>query len=267
MNILLFFILGSVMGSFLSVAIKRLPIDETIVWGRSHCFSCRTKILARDLIPLASFFILRGRCRNCQQKISYFYPLLEIMTGLIFVAVYYRFYDVLAGLNLYLFFTFYLLAIMALLIILFTDFFYFFVPDRITVPAIIISLILSSLNIFLSPKYGTDFFIYAPFWGNLLGGALIGAGFFFLLVFLSKERWMGWGDVKLGLFLGIILGWPLILINLLVAFIAGGFWGAFLIILKKKKKTDVLPFAPFLVMGFFIAFFWGKYIIQWYNGV
>jgi len=261
--VLLFLILGLVFGSFLSVLVSRIEIGESFLFSRSRCPKCKKQIKNYDLIPFLSYFILRGKCRNCKEKISFSYPLIEAITSLVFVLFYWRFNYLFSDFNGYLFFGIYLSSILSLIVILFYDAIHYIIPDKITYPSIFVLLILSLINIFS----GLNFFIYNPELSNLLYGALLGGGFFLFMVLISKEKWMGWGDVKLGFLLGILLGFPLILLSLFISFFSGSIYGIILIVINKKKMMDKIPFGPFLVFGAIISLFFGKYILDFYLNI
>ncbi|HRY60472.1 MAG TPA: prepilin peptidase [Patescibacteria group bacterium] len=262
LNTLIFFVFGLMIGSFLSVVISRLETDETIIFGRSKCPKCQNKLRSYELVPLLSFVVLKGKCRHCKEKISIFYPFVELVTGLLFALLYIRFADVLIGANLYLFFAFYLLVIMIFVVVFFFDIFHYIIPDKVVIPAIVVSAVLAVINII----FHLDFFIFKPEVLNILLGPVIGGGLFLILVLATKEKGMGWGDVKLGLLIGIILGYPLILVSLFFSFTIGSIVSIILIAAKKKTRKDIVPFGPFLVIGALLALFIGKYIVNWYLG-
>jgi len=230
---ILFFILGLFIGSFLNCLICRLKDKKSFLFGRSCCPKCGHELTWLDLVPVLSFVFLKGKCRYCSEKISWQYPLTEIATGLLYAFLYWNY-----GFNLFLIFVF-----SCLLVIFVYDLKHFIIPDEIIFPLIIISLIFLYGNFFVA--IGTTFA-------------------FFLLYFFSKGKWLGFGDVKLAFFLGLFLGWPNILVGLFLSFVIGAIIGIGLIILKKKGIKSEVPFAPFLVLGAFIAFFWGQEIIFWY---
>lgn len=263
---IIFLIFGLMVGSFLSVIVSRLETGEGFLFGRSKCPSCKKKIKSYDLVPLLSFMILKGKCRHCEKKISLFYPLIELSTGILFALLFYRFADIFSSTNLYLFFGLHLLILASLIAIFFYDWFYYIIPDKILIPVGLVTVIATVINILFAKQFGLDFFVYRPEILNLILGLLIGGGFFLLLVLISKEKWMGWGDVKLGAFLGILLGYQLILVALFFAFILGSIVSVVLVFLKKKKMKDIIPFGPFLVLGGLIALFAGKWIVKWYLG-
>jgi len=241
---LIFFIFGLCVGSFLNVVINRLETGESFVRGRSRCPKCQTTLAWFDLIPLASFFFLRGKCRRCDQKISWQYPLVELTAGLLFVYLAYYF----SNLDL-----FYYLVIVSFLIVIFVyDLKHYLIPDSVVYPAILISL---AFVLIKSPS----------FWPIVY--SLFGAAFFGLIVLISREKWMGAGDIKLAILMGLILGWPNILVALMLAFISGAIVGIFLIISKKKRIKSEVPFAPFLCLTTLITLIYGSQIINWYSHI
>lgn len=265
---LLLFIFGLIIGSFLSVIVSRIETGEGFLFGRSHCPKCKKRIRSYDLVPLLSFMVLRGRCRACEKRISPFYPLIEFITGASFAALFWRFADVFSGANFYVFLGLHLVIIASLIALFFYDWFYYMIPDKILAPVSAIVLIFALANIFLAPITGSDFFIYsAHSILSLILGVVVGGGFFLVLVLLSGEKWIGWGDVKLGAFLGLFLGFPSILIALFFSFISGSIVSLVLVLLKKKKMKDTIPFGPFLVVAALVALFAGKWIIGWYLGI
>lgn len=250
MTSLFVFVFGLMIGSFLNALIYRLEEGESVLHGRSYCPRCKHPLAWYDLIPLLSFVALRGRCRYCAKPISPQYPLVELTTGLLFLFVYN-----LVGLSLN---GAYLWAIASLLTVIFAyDLKYFLIPDKVVYLAIGLALVYQIL-------VGV---------GNveaLLGATIsaLSASVFFLAIYLvSKGRWMGFGDVKLAFFMGAFLGWPDIVVALFFAFALGAVVGLLLITLKKKGLKSEVPFAPFLIMGTAIAFFFGSAIVHWYLGL
>lgn len=248
------FVLGLVVGSFLNSVIYRLEKGESALRGRSYCPHCKHTLSWQDLIPILSFVLLQGKCRYCKKPISWQYPLVELATGILFVAV-----AQLAVSNQQLA---YLLIVNCLLLIIFVyDLKHYLIPDKILYPAILVSSIwylVSSIFFGLYTKYFILNTFYAAF-----GAAL----FFFLIHALSKGRAMGFGDVKLALFMGLFLGWPNILVAFFAAFLSGAAAGIFLILLKKKTLKSQVPFGPFLIGGTFFALFFGSAVVNWYLGL
>jgi len=242
---LITFIFGTCIGSFLNCLIYRLNSKQSFLRGRSFCPHCKHELGFFDLIPILSFIILKGKCRYCGKKISWQYPLVEIATGFIFLSIvtYY-----LSPITLI-----YYIVVSSLLIVIFVyDLKHYIIPDKIIYPAIVIVFLYRIFNIQTSS-------FYFPFLS-----ALGAAGFFFFIWFFSRGKWMGFGDVKLSFFMGLFLGWPNILVSLFSAFFIGAIIGIVLIVLGKKTLKSQIPFGPFLVVGTFIALFWGQNLINWY---
>ena len=237
------FLFGLAIGCFLNVVIYRLFSGQSIIFGRSRCPQCKKDIFWHDNIPILSFINLSGRCRFCEKKISFQYPLVEFFTALIFVLFYLKF-----GLTLQ--FLVYLIFTGFLIVIFVYDLKYYLILDRITIPAIIIAIL---LNLYL----GINFWI-------LLSGAIIGGGFFLIQLLISSGRWIGGGDIRLGILMGAMLGWQKLLAALFLAYILGAIIGIILIILKKKKMSSLVPFGTFLSLATLIILLWGEAILVWY---
>lgn len=246
---LIVFLFGLAVGSFLNCVIYRLETGGNFLKGRSFCPHCKHQLAWQDLIPIFSFFWLRGRCRYCRGKISFQYPLVELATGILFVAVL-RFTGVAP-----LYFIFYFVISSFLIIIFVYDLKHYIILDKVIYPAIGISFLFRILDF-----EHWDFF---EIW-NLGFGVLSAPLFFLAIILVSKGRWMGLGDVKLALLMGLVLGYPNILVALFLAFLIGAIMGIGLIILGKKTIKSEVPFGPFLVLGTFVALFWGEIIISWY---
>lgn len=251
MILIIFFIAGLIIGSFLNVIVYRLRLADTIL-GRSRCQHCAKQIHWYDNIPLFSFILLKARCRDCNGKISWQYPLVEFFTGIIFVLVgryFFNFLDLASFWETGI----YLITFSLLMVLLVYDWQYLEVPILmfwIILTILIINFIFvtgSELNMGISIRELSVVY-------NLIGG-FVAWLFFFSLVFFSKEKWMGWGDVYIGLLVGLILGWPSVLVGLLAAFTVGSFYSLGIIILKKGNMKSQVPFVPFLVIGTFLAIF------------
>ncbi|MBP9718355.1 prepilin peptidase [Candidatus Gracilibacteria bacterium] len=252
-------ILGMLFGSFISVAIDRLHTKEKgMVTGRSRCEACKKTLHAKDLVPLLSFLVLRGKCRHCSARISYMYPILELITGALFALMYVKFPFLTESLvfsesmmGLFVLHAFYTIV---LVFTFFYDLRYMEVADEVLVPGIIIALIAT---------------IGAPLTPSLIDallGMAIPVGFFLLQILVSKGRWIGGGDLRVGAFMGAILGWQLVIVALFASYMVGSIISIG-IALKKKTLTGIqVPFAPFLVAGTYIAMFFGNDLIKWYLG-
>ena len=239
---------GALLGSFTTMLIWRLHNNETGIWtGRSKCPKCKKTLSALELIPLISWLIQRGRCKNCGKKISAFYPLIEIVfviTGMIFVQHFYTEVWWQTTLNL-------LLVFFALILWAY-DTKFSEVDRRISWSAIILALILT--------------FIEGEIQTALIGG-LIGFSFFAVQYFYSKGRWIGAGDMELGIFMGLVLGWEKTIGALFLAYIIGSIIAIPLLLLKKKKWKSSLPMGAFLMPAFLIMLHSGDTIIEWYVNI
>ena len=251
------FIFGLIVGSFLNCVIYRLQTDEKIGgMSRSHCVKCGHILRWYDLIPVLSFLILRGKCRYCGKPISIQYPLVEIATGLLFVLIFWHLdfgFELTFG--IWILDLIYLLLISCFLIVIFVyDLKHYLILDKVIYPAIGIALAFQIIN------FQIDNFLSAVF------AAFLAAGFFAIIVFGSRGKWMGAGDIKLGFLMGLILGYPQILTGLFLSFLFGAIIGTGMIIAKKKTLKSQVPFGPFLVAGTFTAIFYGEQILNWYLG-
>jgi len=254
---LIVFILGTIAGSFLNCVIYRLEQGQSFLKGRSHCPQCKHTLSWQDLIPVLSFLFLKGKCRYCKKPISWQYPLVEISTGLIFLLISnFQFliskqFLIFNFLNL-----FYYWIIAAFLIIIFVyDLKHYIIPDKVVYPAIILVLIFNLQFLIFNQFSIFKFSILSAF-----GAAL----FFLAIVLVSRGKWMGVGDIKLAFLMGLLLGWPDILVALFSAFFIGAIIGTGLIAAGRKKLSSEIPFGPFLVTGTFLALFFGEKFIDWY---
>ena len=243
---ILFLIIGLSIGSFLNVLVLRIDKLSTVWRGRSECPHCKHILSWYDLIPLFSFATLMGKCRYCKKPISWQYPIVEFSVGLLFLLLFLKF-----GLALSLF---YYLAIFSILTVVFV---YDLKTQLVPETFVWIALALS----FAGGWYFGNF----TFWEMILGG-LIAGGLFVLLVIVSKETWMGAGDIKIGLILGFLLGYPVAVFGLFSAFVLGSIVGLIYMKLGKKTIKDPLPFAPFLIISILIGMIIGKGILGWYFG-
>lgn len=270
--IFLIFILGLVVGSFLNVVIFRLETEEDIVSSRSKCMSCEHKLAWHDLFPVLSFLFLRGKCRYCKAKISFQYPLVEIVTGILFVLLFVKIfyatsffpcviYPEWMNFDFWNAARFFVLSLVfsALVVIFAYDLKHYIIPDEVVYSASALMLLFRMAElIFVNGGLNFSSFFYVLF------PAFLAGGFFLFLVIATKGRGMGGGDVKLGFLMGLVLGFPNVLLALLIAFVSGAAVGTFLMALGKKKMKSMLPFGPFLVFGLLLSFFWGEEIIEWY---
>jgi len=241
-------ILGVCVGSFLNCAIYRLETKKTLK-GRSFCPKCKKQLEWWDLVPVFSFLVLKGKCRNCKKKISWQYPIVETLTAVIFLLIFSTQGELVSVWNfLNLGFWFYVASV--LIVIFVYDFKHYEIPDKVLFPAIAITFL---YDLFLTGNIS-----------NFLLAGLIGFVFFFSIFFVSKGNWMGFGDVKFAILMGLLLGVSNILLALFLAFFFGAIIGIILMMFEKKGFKSEIPFGPFLVFGTFLALFWGPEIINWY---
>ena len=266
---IIIFIFGLIIGSFLNVVIYRLENGGKIINDRSRCLSCKHTLNWYDLIPILSFIFLKGKCRYCNNKISWQYPLVEIGTGILFVIIFSIQYSVFS--IFHLLFWFYITA--AFIVIFVYDLKNYIIPDKVIYPAIIITTIFRLFSEFIvdnniqysifnisaqgGPALGWQF-------SNFIFAAFIASFFFYSIIVLTKGKGMGGGDVKLAFLMGLLLGWPVILLSIFLSFIFGSIVGIYLILLGKKKMGSMIPFGPFLIIGTFVGIFWGERIVEWY---
>ena len=252
MFLIFIFILGLIIGSFLNVVICRLETKESIFFARSKCPQCGAVLKWHDLIPVISFLIQKGKCQYCKKKISWQYPVVELLTGLIFLLIFnkFGFEDLLVSCFLFL--------VSCFLIIIFVyDLKYYIIPDKIIYPAIIIALLFNLFN------YKLQIINYELL--KVLLSAFIPAVFFLGLILISKGKWMGLGDVKLAFLMGLILGWPGILITLLLSFFSGAIIGVCLILFGKKELKSQIPFGPFLSGSTILVMLFGSKLLYWFE--
>jgi len=242
------FVLGAVVGSFLNVVILRLNTGQSIVSGRSKCFSCAKKLRWYELLPVISFIFLRGKCSACKTKISWQYPIVETITGIIFVLLFQQSQNIFS-------FGFFILTFSFLIIIAVYDYRHQIIPNLF----VWIFNGLAFIGLFRTSDFGFRIFN----WNNLLSGFILFA-FFALLWGVSKGRWMGFGDAKLALGIGWLLGMTKGIAAITLAFWIGAIAGVLLIYLNKSKYglKSSIAFGPFMVLGTAISFFWGEKIIS-----
>lgn len=252
---LFIFLLGLVVGSFLNVVVYRYNTGRSVSLGRSQCLACGHELRWFELVPLFSFLFQFGRCRECKSKISWQYPLVELASGVLFVALFQHFLAVPGGKILFL-----LSAVIFSLLLVITvyDLRHKIIPDGLVYAFIILSLVFSN--------FPFSQITSAIFLQHLVSGLVLFL-FFFLLWWVSAGRWMGLGDAKLALGVGFLLGWPGALSAIIFAFWSGALVGVLLILLKATKISlkSELPFAPFIVLGLLLNFFFNLNVLTVFN--
>ncbi len=234
------------MGSFLNVLIDRIPANKSVLFGRSHCDFCHHTLSAFDLIPIVSFAFLRGKCRYCHKKLSFQYPLIELLTGIAFIGIFlFQWPTDMVHLGMY--------SISALLFSLgialaIMDIKYHILSDAL----LIVFGILVVCAVFLVDPTTIPLRLVVAIMASLP---------LFLIFLFSKGRGMGFGDVKLVAILGFLLGFPYIVVAYYIAFLTGGICGVILILEGKKKfKGSTIAFGPFLFLGALLALIWGDFL-------
>lgn len=238
------FSFGLAIGSFLNVLIDRLPKDESPFFGRSYCDHCHHKLSWYDLIPLLSYMLLRGKCRYCRKKISRQYPVIELITGILYVFTYKSVFGSFEFGSNYFALVYFLTVVSGLIVIFFADLKYRIIPDQIVLVLMVAALVFTSISQF----------------NNLFNNLISGLSLFLIflaLVILTKGKGMGLGDVKFALVMGFILGFPKILVAFYLSFLTGAFISLILILVRKKTMKSTIPFGPFLVVATFFSLFYG----------
>ncbi|MDP2632315.1 MAG: prepilin peptidase [Candidatus Curtissbacteria bacterium] len=248
--LVLFFIIGSAVGSFLNVVIDRSTKRESFTFKRSYCDWCHRTLGAFDLVPIASFVALGARCRYCHRKLSWQYPAVETLCGLLFVGTFYSLAigGVLTPATLIV----YLSLIAIFIIVSVIDFKFSLIPTTLVFFAAFVVLF---YNYFTMTSF--EFVV------SVLTAFLL-ALFFILLIVATRGRGMGTGDVPLVFLIGLILSWPLAAVSMFVSFFTGAAVSLLLLAFGKKRIGQTIPFGPFLAMGAITTMFWGQAILKWY---
>ncbi len=260
-------LVGLVFGSFLNVVVYRLKARRGMIFGGSFCLQCETKLAKRDLIPLLSFALLKGKCRHCGGKISRQYPIVEALSGFLWAGSFYKIYgygltayngapagekfavfDIGSILNFqFVSFLYYVFILSAFLVIAVYDFKWRIIPDKIVFPAAAAAIF---YNIFESLKFA-DFYIFLS---SLLTAVVIFL-FFFILFYFSDGKAMGLGDAKLAFLIGLFLSPLAALFAVALAFVVGAVFGIIMMRFGGKTLKSKIAFGPFLVFGAAVAFF------------
>ncbi|HPT77847.1 MAG TPA: prepilin peptidase [Candidatus Atribacteria bacterium] len=245
----LVFLLGLFIGSFFNVCIYRIPYERSIVFPPSHCPSCSHRLGTLDLIPVFSYLLLKGKCRYCGSRISVQYPLIELLTGGVFLYLYLHF-----GLTWQLLTSIVLVSLLLIMTVI--DIKHMIIPDELVAFGIVSAFIFQIAGIsqigYLSAIYGT-----------LLGGGVFLLIALFSMLVLKKEG-MGGGDIKLMAMIGALTGWKATLLSMVLSVYLGGLLGGILLLLKVKRRGDYIPYGPFIAMAAVISLLWGDNIISWW---
>lgn len=245
------FVFGAVIGSFLNALLWRLRTGESVAKGRSYCPCCHHTLASRDLIPIVSYVFLGGKCRYCRKGIHPSYIIVEVTVGILFTLFAFKglaspaldqmtIATVLRD--------WYAAAVLTVLFVF--DLRYMIIPRSVTLPA---TVLLGVASVLLGMSVPSVAF-----------GLLVGAGFFQLQHAVSRGRWIGGGDIHLGALMGVLLGWPQILVALFFAYVSGAVVGSFMLVSKRVAWKGQLPFGTFLSAATVVTMLWGERILNWY---
>lgn len=240
----LIFLLGAAVGSFLNVVVLRSKQERDWIKTRSACPHCGATLAWWEMLPVVSFTIQRGRCRHCRKRLSLQYLIAEIVTGLGFLGVWFTFgftpTELLVG----------WVVVAAMVLIGLYDGRWQLIPDPYTYLLAISGLAAAWLA--------------SIAWPDIIIGGLVGAAFFAIQFQLSQGRWVGSGDILLGAALGMLLGWKLLAVALMLAYFLGAVVAVWKLATRRATRTSAMAFGPYLVLGGYIAWLWGPTIIDWY---
>lgn len=245
-NILIVFLGGLIIGSFLNVCIFRIVEEESIVFPASHCKVCNTKLKAKDLIPIFSFLSLRGKCRYCKEKISVQYPLVELFTAILFMILYLKFG---VSLEFFKFITFTAILLVIGIIDYKTQYIYF----EVILTGLIFGILFLIMSFLLEGNIELK---------DIILSAVIPSLFLAVIVLITNG--MGWGDVELVFIIGVFLEFKLNLLALFISIILAGLYAIYLLLFKEKDKKQSMAFAPYIAVSTFITMLFGSQILDWY---
>ncbi|WP_310176685.1 prepilin peptidase [Neobacillus niacini] len=234
---------GLCLGSFYNVVGLRIPLNQSIIKPRSHCPNCNHTLTSIDLIPVLSYVFLRGKCRRCKAPISPFYPIIELITGLLFM-----FAPIIMGWSYELIIAWTFISLMVIIFV--SDIHYMIIPDKV---------LLVFAVLFLLER---GFLPLSPWWDSVLG-AVVGFTLLLIIAVLSKGG-MGGGDIKLFAVIGLAVGTKLVLLTFFLATFFGAFFGILGVLTGKVNKGKPMPFGPYIALGALAAYFFGNQIFHWY---
>ncbi len=245
-------LLGLILGSYFNSWIWRVH-EWRRVWNRrSICVHCEKQLVWYDNIPVISFAWLKGKCRHCHGSIPAHYLLVELATPLFFIAVAVH-YFILPEFSAWQFFRDLFFSAFFIVVFMYDYLYFEILPPLMWMASAI--------------AFGINYFFLQISLLSLLFGILIGGGFFLLQYLVSRGRWIGSGDIHLGILLGALLGWEEVLVALFIAYVVGALVGLGLLVTRKKKMQSELPFGTFLAVGGWVAMLWGSQIVAWYVGL
>jgi leader peptidase (prepilin peptidase)/N-methyltransferase len=264
------FVVGAIVGSFLNVCVYRLPAGLSVVSPGSRCPKCETPIAWYDNIPMVSWLLLGAKCRNCKTPISWQYPLVEGITAVLFLAVYWQ-----HGLSVAT--PIYMLLAASMVLVTFVDLTDWTIPNEVTFPGIPIGIVCSLVAMFYPDSGLFVLGAFVPIFNSLLG-VLVGGGVLYALdkitLAVLKKRGMGFGDVKLLAMLGAFFGYPGVVLIIMIASLIGSIVGIAMVAAQRGQKSleteegkqtgHYLPFGPYLALGGVVVLLFGLDIYNWY---
>ncbi|HSX45517.1 MAG TPA: prepilin peptidase [Candidatus Saccharimonadia bacterium] len=267
MIIMVLAVLGLCLGSFANALVwrvheqsgkKKAKPELSILKGRSMCPNCHHELAAKDLVPVLSWLMLGGKCRYCGKPISIQYPLVELATAGLFVASYVWWPQTLTGTQVAAF-VLWLPLLVGLVALTVYDLRWMLLPDRLMYPLGLLAFIFALVNIAAADKPALAIL-------DVILAVAIGGGVFYLLFQVSKGKWIGGGDVKLGWLLGLVTGTPgKAILFIFIASLLGSTVSLPLLMSHRLRRTSVIPFGPFLIVGAIIAVLFGNDILNWYR--
>lgn len=249
---------GFLIGSFLNICIRHIPNSQFIILHDSYCPSCNIRLEPWDMIPIVSYIMTKGKCRYCNASISFKYPIVEFVTGCMFLSLYFKFSH-----SIYFFMYSFFMAILIIIFVL--DVRYMVILDELVIVLILLGI--SNLVIHMINPLSLHIDIK---WYELIIGAFTASGFLYIVSLVGKQIYktdvMGMGDVKLYIPIGIILGFRMVLVALFLAIALGGIISIVLLLTKKKSRKSIIPFGPYIIIGTFITILYGADLYTlWYQ--
>ena len=251
------FLIGIILGSFFNVCIYRIPRKISIVKPPSACTKCGTRLKAIDLLPVFSYIFLKGKCRYCNEKVSMRYLGIEMLTGIMYVCLFYRF-----GFTIDFLVAIFLMSI--LIIVFFIDQKHFIIPNALVLAALIGGVVVMVYNAFYPLQIYYKHNAWNPLMGMMVAVGFLGAvGLLGNFIYKTDEA-MGMGDIKLFAAIGMFLGWQLTIVALFLSFLVGAAISVVLVVCKRKKRQDKIAFGTFIVVATFITIMFGQQFLSWY---
>ncbi len=260
MVILVLVVLGLSLGSFVNALVWRVHEKRNWFNDRSVCTNCNHVLSPKDLVPIASWIILRGKCRYCKHKISSQYPIIESLVTILFILSYVLWPTSFNSIE-FVIFSMWLVLVTGLIALAVYDLHYMLLPTKMIYSLLILAIAMSVIRVVISSNPVSVLL-------NMLFGSLAIGGVFYALYAISKGKWIGGGDVRLGFLLGLLVSTPgRSFLLVFIASLIGSVVAVLLLSAKKIKPKNLIPFGPFLITALFIVQFWGQDILNWYKGL